>query len=71
VDLSKGVPFLSNIINTSLLQTKIIRKYYIFCSKTLDFYICNADVSLSDPEQIGKDVATQYVEGWDWMAPIR
>lgn len=20
---------------------------------------------------IGKDVATQYVEGWDWMAPIR
>ncbi|EEF49833.1 mannosylglycoprotein endo-beta-mannosidase [Ricinus communis] len=21
--------------------------------------------------QIGKDVATQYVEGWDWIAPIR
>ncbi|XP_031270159.1 mannosylglycoprotein endo-beta-mannosidase-like [Pistacia vera] len=21
--------------------------------------------------EIGKDVATQYVEGWDWMAPIR
>jgi mannosylglycoprotein endo-beta-mannosidase len=23
------------------------------------------------PFQIGKDVATQYVEGWDWMCPIR
>ncbi|KAL4275884.1 hypothetical protein AHAS_Ahas20G0151800 [Arachis hypogaea] len=21
--------------------------------------------------EIGKDVATQYVEGWDWIAPIR
>ncbi|GJN14315.1 hypothetical protein PR202_gb01124 [Eleusine coracana subsp. coracana] len=21
--------------------------------------------------EIGKDVATQYVEGWDWMCPIR
>lgn len=21
--------------------------------------------------KIGKDVATQYVEGWDWIAPIR
>ncbi|KAL8159506.1 hypothetical protein V2J09_001043 [Rumex salicifolius] len=21
--------------------------------------------------EIGKDVATQYVEGWDWMAPVR
>ena len=21
--------------------------------------------------QIGKDVAAQYVEGWDWICPIR
>ncbi|MBA0575566.1 hypothetical protein Golob_027695, partial [Gossypium lobatum] len=21
--------------------------------------------------EIGKDVATQYVEGWDWIAPVR
>ncbi|RWW31425.1 hypothetical protein GW17_00003939 [Ensete ventricosum] len=23
------------------------------------------------PNQIGKDVAAHYVEGWDWMTPIR
>ncbi|KAL0005907.1 hypothetical protein SO802_013468, partial [Lithocarpus litseifolius] len=25
----------------------------------------------SGDHEIGKDVATQYVLGWDWMAPIR